>query len=191
MLKPIVFAVNDETEDNNDNTNDDTNNDDDKTDDIIVDNNDNTDNSDNNNQDDVIVEKNIPADVTIKNVFFGFDEHTTNLFYSTLDKLAGYLFNNPEAVVELGGHTDAQGDDIYNDLLSKKRANFVKEYLMKKGAKDNNLVTKGYGESLLIASDLAPFTRKYNRRVEFKVIKAGKSTLNIETIKVPNEYKLK
>ena len=77
-------------------------------------------------------------------MFFAFDVYTTNLFYNTLDKLASYLINDPASVVEIGGHTDAQGDDFYNTLLSNKRANFVKDYLLKKGVKESSVIVNAY-----------------------------------------------
>ncbi len=201
MLKPIVFVVDDNSNDENDSTDDSSNNDttdnNDKSGDTDNNTSDDTDNNQNDDNNDNIVDdtnsdsNNDATEMTIENVFFGFDEHTTNLFYNTLDKLANYLIHDPVSVVEIGGHTDAQGDDYYNILLSNKRAKFVKDYLLKKGVKESCMNIKGYGETQLIAIDYAPFTRKYNRRVEFKVIKQGNAKLNIETIKVPNEYKLK
>jgi len=127
----------------------------------------------------------------IENIFFGFDKYKTNQYYDNLDKLVGYLNENTTAVIEIGGHTDLQGSDEYNNYLSSRRAGFVKDYLVSKGIKENNVVVKAYGEAQPIAVDTNPLSRKYNRRVEFKVVTQGKGKLSVKSIEVPENYKIK
>jgi outer membrane protein OmpA-like peptidoglycan-associated protein len=134
---------------------------------------------------DVILE-----DITISNLTFNFDKDKTTLYYQDLDRLASYMTKNENAVVEIIGHTDEQGDDIYNVGLSLRRARFVSRYLISKGVNENMLIISGMGESNLIAKDLNPASRKYNRRVEFKVKKQGNNKLKINQIDVPGKYKL-
>lgn len=130
--------------------------------------------------------------IAIRNLLFGFDKHTTDEYNKSLNRLADYLVNNRQAKIEVGAHTDAQGDEVYNLMLSKKRAKFVKNYLNKKGVDNNAVDTKGYGETQLITIDLNPRTRKYNRRVEFKIIRQGdKQTLKVVPIVIPEEYLIK
>nr|WP_245539453.1 OmpA family protein [Thiofilum flexile] len=71
--------------------------------------------------------------------------------------------------VEVGGHTDSDGNDKYNQQLSEQRAGAVKQYLVKKGVATTLLTVKGYGESRPVASNLTAEGRAQNRRIEFKL----------------------
>jgi outer membrane protein OmpA-like peptidoglycan-associated protein len=64
------------------------------------------------------------------------------------------------------GHTDNSGSDAVNIPLSEKRANAVKEYLQKKGLKENRMEAKGYGATQPIAPNTTDAGRSKNRRVE-------------------------
>jgi len=75
--------------------------------------------------------------------------------------------SNSRAVVE--GHTDSQGSEAYNKILSMDRAIIVKRELTKRGVKDEDLTVVGHGESRPIASNDTEEGRKQNRRVEVKV----------------------
>jgi outer membrane protein OmpA-like peptidoglycan-associated protein len=131
------------------------------------------------------------SDLSITNVFFDFNKHQSDSYKEILDKLASYLLANTDAQIEIQGYTDAQGDASYNVMLSVRRANFVKEYLMQKGVSKDLLKIKGFGEEMQIASDCCPQSRKYNRRVEFKILKQGStSKLSVEGIDVPKEYRI-
>lgn len=119
-------------------------------------------------------------DVIVENILFSFDKYSINEpYYENLDKLANYLNNNPQAVIEIGGHTDILGSDDYNYLLSYNRAKSVKDYLVKKGNKPENIIIEKYGKTNPVLDNHTadgkdnPAGRKYNRRVEFKVLKQG------------------
>ena len=77
---------------------------------------------------------------------------------------------NPEMRVEIQGHTDSTGPDAYNQGLSERRANSIKEYLVSKGIDSGQLEVRGYGESDPIASNETLEGRQKNRRVRFKRI---------------------
>jgi outer membrane protein OmpA-like peptidoglycan-associated protein len=64
------------------------------------------------------------------------------------------------------GHTDNQGSDNINVPLSQKRAEAVKNYLLKKGLKQNQIEAKGYGSEKPIADNSTDAGRSKNRRVE-------------------------
>lgn len=88
------------------------------------------------------------ASFTLKNIYFDFDE--SKLRHSSvleLDKLVQIMKDHPTMVIELGGHTDRRGSDEYNMILSKKRAEVAKAYLVSKGIDASRIQTKGYGES--------------------------------------------
>ena len=68
------------------------------------------------------------------------------------------------------GHTDAVGSDSYNQALSEKRANSVRDYLISQGISSSRLETRGYGESQPVADNDSAIGRAKNRRVEIKVL---------------------
>jgi outer membrane protein OmpA-like peptidoglycan-associated protein len=53
---------------------------------------------------------------------------------------------HPSLVIELGGHTDRRGSNEYNKILSQKRAEVAKKYLVDHGVDASRIKTKGYGE---------------------------------------------
>jgi outer membrane protein OmpA-like peptidoglycan-associated protein len=73
---------------------------------------------------------------------------------------------------EIQGHTDNQGTDDYNLLLSAARAGTVRTYLLSKGIPDANVIAIGYGETVPIADNNAVSGRALNRRVEFRIIES-------------------
>lgn len=90
---------------------------------------------------------------------------------TVLDNVVKAFIGQPSLKVEIGGHTDSKGKDAYNLKLSQGRADAVRSYLISKGAKPDQLVAKGYGESrLLVKPEVTPEDYELNRRVEFKVL---------------------
>lgn len=88
----------------------------------------------------------------------------------SLGELAEVLKKKPTWKLEITGHTDNQGDDTANMLLSKKRAEAVKAYLVSQGIDATRLITQYYGETKPIATNDTPEGRQKNRRVEMKVV---------------------
>ncbi len=86
------------------------------------------------------------------------------------DNVAQILLANPDVNVEVGGHSDSQGNDAYNMKLSDARANTVRNYLIKKGVPAERLTARGYGETQPVADNATPEGRALNRRVELKRI---------------------
>jgi outer membrane protein OmpA-like peptidoglycan-associated protein len=79
---------------------------------------------------------------------------------------------NPDAKIEVQGHTDSKGSDSYNLKLSNDRAGSVKQYLvLNHNINADRLVARGYGESKPVASNDNPEGRAKNRRVEFVILK--------------------
>jgi OmpA-OmpF porin, OOP family len=76
---------------------------------------------------------------------------------------------SPNALVEVGGHTDAVGSDEYNRDLSQRRAGAVRDYLVEQGVDGKRLSAVGYGESRPVADNDTPEGRARNRRVELRV----------------------
>jgi outer membrane protein OmpA-like peptidoglycan-associated protein/uncharacterized protein YidB (DUF937 family) len=78
--------------------------------------------------------------------------------------------------IEVGGHTDNTGSADANMALSQRRADAVRDALIKDGVDASMLTTKGYGETKPIASNDTPDGRLQNRRTEFTVAGAGATT---------------
>jgi len=85
-----------------------------------------------------------------------------------LDILADILKRYNAAVLTIEGHTDNVGDDSFNQNLSQKRAQAVKDYLMTKGILESRLIAIGFGEAKPIADNNSSAGRTQNRRVELK-----------------------
>ncbi len=102
---------------------------------------------------------------------FSFDEvSTVKETESRIYDIIKFLEKYPQINLEIIGHTDNSGDTEYNDDLSKRRADRVKDLIVEKGGDPNRLVTQGYGETAPIADNETDEGRAKNRRVEFAVI---------------------
>jgi len=87
-----------------------------------------------------------------------------------LDEVASILKQNPDLIVEIGGHTDTEGPAKVNRAISLQRAEEVKTYLVSQGVPASQLTSKGYGEVHPIASNRDAAGRAMNRRIEFRVL---------------------
>ena len=87
-----------------------------------------------------------------------------------LNKITALLKENATLKIHLKGHTDSDGDDENNFILSQKRAKSVSDYLLKKGIKQDRITFEGYGESRSIATNQTKDGKKENRRVELLII---------------------
>lgn len=107
-----------------------------------------------------------------RNIYFDFDEFTLkNSSHNELDKLVDMMLNSPHMKVEIAGHTDFIGSADYNYQLSKKRAQSVFDFLVKKGVNPSNITIKGYGKTKPLASnDDEKEGRALNRRTEFIIL---------------------
>lgn len=124
-------------------------------------------------------------------VLFPFDKSVTDEYNQILDKVAAYLVQHPELSVVLTGHTDYMGKFKYNLELSKRRADFVKKYLQSKGVKKEQMFVYYKGEKEPTAQNTSKEGRKYNRRVEIQFKDTSPLNLKLESIQVPEEYRLK
>lgn len=86
-----------------------------------------------------------------------------------LDDVAADLKAHPRLKVELEGHTDSVGAAAYNQGLSQRRAESVRDYLIAQGVSASQLTAKGYGETKPIATNDTPGGRAGNRRVVMSV----------------------
>ena len=82
-----------------------------------------------------------------------------------LDKVIGLLSQYESASITIEGHASSDGSEAYNQKLSEKRAESVKEYLLEKGIADKRLSTVGFGESKPVGNNKTARGRADNRRV--------------------------
>lgn len=89
--------------------------------------------------------------------------------FAALDELADTLNANPQMHLTISGYTDNTGVPAHNQVLSKKRADAVKNYLLKKGIAQSRITAIGYGQENPIADNNTAEGKAANRRVEFKL----------------------
>jgi len=108
--------------------------------------------------------------ITLKGVSFAPGSSTLLPAASaSLREVAAAMKANAKVKVEIGGHSDAMGDDAKNMALSQRRAESVKAFLVKEGVEAARLTAKGYGETKPVDTNDTPQGRANNRRVEFDV----------------------
>ena len=83
-----------------------------------------------------------------------------------MDQLAQFLVEHPTRRVQIDGFTDSVGTDSYNEELSQRRANAVREALIARGIESSRIGTEGYGKSYPVANNADSGGRQLNRRVE-------------------------
>ena len=88
----------------------------------------------------------------------------------SLTELAEVLVKRPEWKLQISGHTDNVGNDQANLVLSKKRAEAVKNFMISKAIESERLYVLFFGETMPIASNDTKEGRQKNRRVEMKII---------------------
>jgi OOP family OmpA-OmpF porin len=111
----------------------------------------------------------LAAEYRLEGVNFEFDSaRLTSEAKARLDSDVQILLRHSDLKVEIAGHTDSVGAASYNESLSLRRAESVRDYLVGKGAKAANLTVRGYGESNPVASNDTEAGRAQNRRVEFR-----------------------
>jgi len=110
-----------------------------------------------------------PPDYNFTNIQFDFNSsvlRTDAIQY--LDHVVGEMKKDASAGFVLNGYASAEGTPHHNLILSRDRANSVKQYLTNAGIDPSRLATKGYGTKNPVASNDTEEGREKNRRVEVK-----------------------
>jgi outer membrane protein OmpA-like peptidoglycan-associated protein len=91
---------------------------------------------------------------------------------AAVDAVGEVLSKYPQLQIEIDGHTDSRGPFAANMVLSRRRANAVRTYLLEHypQLQAGQITTKGYGESKPLMPNTSPANMSQNRRVEFKVL---------------------
>ncbi len=109
--------------------------------------------------------------VRLRNIYFEFDRaELMPRSFVELNKLLKIMLLNPKLSVEIVGHTDSDGSDIYNLDLSKRRARTVVNFLVENKIGQKRLKMRGEGERVPVADNETDAGRAVNRRVEFVVL---------------------
>ncbi|SFB13748.1 Outer membrane protein OmpA [Flavobacterium swingsii] len=111
--------------------------------------------------------------IAIENIYFDFNKASMKTESTlSLNKILEVLNTNTEMKIVINAHTDARGSDKYNMILSDKRAQKAKEYLITKGINPDRLEAKGYGETKLLSNcktNCSEAQFDADRRVEFVI----------------------
>jgi len=112
----------------------------------------------------------IKAEITLRGV--NFETNSDRLLPGAtrvLDDAAATLKKNPTIKVEVAGHTDSDGAAAYNEGLSSRRAQTVRDYLANSGVAADRMTVRGYGESQPIADNSTAAGKAENRRVVLRI----------------------
>jgi len=108
--------------------------------------------------------------VSMPDVLFAFNQYTLKPeARERLAKISGIILAYPDLKLQIEGYTDSIGSDEYNQQLSEKRAEAVRDYLVSNGVNMNNVAAMGMGKSDPVASNSTAQGRQLNRRVEMIV----------------------
>ncbi len=109
--------------------------------------------------------------IVLKNVFFNASSYELlPESFGELNRLVDLLNDNPAMKIQINGHTDRDGGEKANLILSEKRTISVRDYLIRMGISAERLTTKGYGETQLLDTSETPEGKARNRRTEFIVL---------------------
>lgn len=109
---------------------------------------------------------NIPGNVT-----FAFDSADIGAdFYPVLDSVGLVLVEFNQTFLEVAGHTDSVGTEVYNQDLSQRRASSVAAYLRSREVRSDRLIPVGAGEAYPVATNFTDAGRQLNRRVEITIV---------------------
>jgi outer membrane protein OmpA-like peptidoglycan-associated protein len=108
--------------------------------------------------------------VSMPDVLFDFNKYTLKPeARERLARISGIVLAYPDLKLEIDGYTDSIGSDEYNQTLSEKRAEAVRDYLVTSGVSINNVYARGMGKADPVADNSTAAGRQLNRRVEMIV----------------------
>ncbi|MCI0515592.1 tetratricopeptide repeat protein [candidate division KSB1 bacterium] len=128
-----------------------------------------------------------PLVLRFTDILFDFGQASlTSTALTQLDTVVHLLQQSSPLKLEIAGHTDDIGNEESNLLLSQKRAESIKKYLVNRGIALNRIISKGYGEKYPVTENDTEKGRQHNRRTEFIVISKGESDIIADS---PRRYR--
>jgi peptidoglycan-associated lipoprotein len=124
--------------------------------------------------------------IRLNNIYYDFDDDKILVdAEQDLEFLLKLMKKYPDMVIELSSHTDAQGNDAYNQRLSQRRAQSAKNFLTSRGISEKRIEAVGYGEANILnhcinGIDCTDDEHRYNRRTEFKIL-SGPTTIEVNS----------
>ena len=112
-----------------------------------------------------------PKSITLHVKFANDSSKIKNSSYGIMQKYADFLNTNSAYSAKIIGHTDSRGSAAYNQKLSEKRANAVKDMLIEKGVSASRVSALGEGEAKPMADNATAEGRADNRRIEAELTK--------------------
>jgi outer membrane protein OmpA-like peptidoglycan-associated protein len=110
----------------------------------------------------------LDTSVIINNLFFTYNNSELDReSFPELNRLVKIINEHSDNAIEIAGYTDSVGSIGFNRELGLKRANAVKNYLVKQGCKKETISVKSFGKLRPNASNSTEEGRSKNRRVEF------------------------
>jgi outer membrane protein OmpA-like peptidoglycan-associated protein len=103
----------------------------------------------------------------VKELYFPFNIYSRVIDPQTLQNNAAYLKQHPDAHLWLQGYADIRGDIFYNLVLSYRRAQFVKEELVKNGVNESQIgFATGWGKLYPVCQTTDDSCYQQQRRVD-------------------------
>lgn len=108
-----------------------------------------------------------PRLVSFSDILFDYDKAEIRASETAkIDKIVGELKDKPSAQVWIAGYADPRGDDKYNQKLSQKRVESIREALVKAGVPGDRIRTAAFGENYLKCKEQTEECWQLDRRVE-------------------------
>ena len=132
--------------------------------------------------------------IRLSNIYYDFDDDKILLdAEKDLETIMNLMDEYPTMVIELSSHTDAQGNDKYNERLSQRRAQSAVDWLISTGIDPDRMEAVGYGENQILNQckngvRCTDDEHRFNRRTEFKII-AGPTSIEIKKEILPGVEK--
>jgi OOP family OmpA-OmpF porin len=119
------------------------------------------------NQDGKVLDENGDVKLIRLNVKFDFDKYDIKDEYAgQIDEAVAFVKKHKNLSITVEGHTDSKGTNEYNYILSELRAKKVALAISQQGIDESKITTKGFGETVPVASNETEEGRALNRRVD-------------------------
>lgn len=94
----------------------------------------------------------------------------TSEMFGDMNKLVNFMYDNPDFLLRITGHTDSSGNEEFNLRLSKERAKNIRDYIVLFGdVEPHRVEADGFGSAKPLINELTEDDRSLNRRVEFEI----------------------